>query len=212
MQKNKLLMAMLLLILFSGCASLEKEPTIKNYYDLSINLALSSPKISGQRMSDQNQSCKGDALLVKELLIASTFDSHAFIYRMGENTYQADFYNEFIAYPVKLITEKLTESMYSSTYFSQPLTHRKQAIQYRLSGKILNLYGDFQIPGSPKAIMEIRLILEKKQENAFASYFNKTYRFEEPIASPSPEDLVAGWNKGLSWIIEQFVLDYQSPH
>ncbi|MFH2059119.1 MAG: hypothetical protein ABIJ59_09485 [Pseudomonadota bacterium] len=210
MKKNKALFIMVILILFSGCAALDKEPTIKKYYGLTIKLPFAGQIISGQNLPDKNLSGIGDALLVKELLIASTFDSHAFIYRMGENTYQTDFYNEFIVYPAKLITEKLTENIYSSTYFSQPMANREQAIQYRLSGKILNLYGDFQTPDSPKAVMEIRLILEKKQDNAFASYSNKTYRFEEPIASPSPEDLVAGWNKGLTNIILQFLTDYQS--
>ncbi len=204
MLKNSIIFIIMTVLLFAGCTNLQKEPPVKQYFDLNVTISLSDNTIDAANLADV-----GKALLVKELLIAPTYDSHAFVYRMGNNTYQTDFYNEFISYPAQLITDKATEILCGSNYFSQPLTHRKKAIAYRLSGKITHLYGDFRKTGSPKAVMEIRLNFEKKEGQTFLHHSSNTYRMDEPIASTLPEDLVVGWNKGLEKIIIQFLKDYK---
>ena len=45
---------------------------------------------------------------------------HAFVYRINENGYQSDFYNEFVSYPARLITDKITESLYATAHFPNP--------------------------------------------------------------------------------------------
>ena len=56
--------------------------------------------------------------------------------------------------------------------------------------------------------MEIRLVLEKKQDQAFIPFSNQTYRFNEPVMSSTPDDLARGWSNGLKKIISQFIDDY----
>ena len=129
---------------------------------------------------------------------------------MEKNLYQPDFYNEFITYPTRLITDQLKENLCASRYFAAPLVHSKKAIRYRLSGKITKLYGDFQTPESPKAVIEIRLILEKMESNAFTTFFNKTYKSDEPIALGDPKLLAQGWTTGLGKIILEFLSDFRA--
>ncbi|MCD4721112.1 MAG: hypothetical protein K8S13_14830 [Desulfobacula sp.] len=186
---------------FYGCAGLKKEPIEKKYFDLNINLPA----------SNQNSISQGTALLVKEFFINSTFDSHSFVYRVGKNEYVTDYYNEFVSYPARLVTEKIEENLYASSLFTPALTNIKQDIDFRLSGKITNLYGDFQDTNDPKAIIEIRMALEKRVDKTFQVISEKTYRSEENISTHAPAHLVSGWNTGLLKIVTQFINDFQTP-
>ena len=185
---------------FYGCAGLEKEPIEKKYFDLNINMPA----------SDRNNISQGAALLVKEFLINSAFDSHFFIYRVGKNEYVIDYYNEFVSYPARLITEKIEKNLCASSHFTFVQTNMEQDIGFRLSGKITMICGDFQNINDPKAIIEIRMILEKKTDNTFQVISANTYLAEENISSREPAHLVLGWNTGLSKILTQFIKDFKA--
>lgn len=204
MPKKIFMITTCLLVLFNsfyGCTGLTREPVVKSYYDLNLQPSVSDPdKIS-----------KGDPLLIKEFSITPPFDTHSFVYRVGEDKYTNDFYAEFISYPAKLITEKITEALIASIYFSPVITSMKPDINLRLSGKITRLYGDLQTTDDPKAVIEIRMTLETKTDKTFKETISHTYRFEEPIPSRTPAHLVSGWNKGLTKIVTAFIRDFKSP-
>jgi hypothetical protein len=186
---------------FYGCAGLNKKPIEKKYFDLNINLPT----------SDNNCINQGATLLVKEFLINFTSDSYSFVYRVGKNEYETDYYNEFVSYPARIVTEKIEESLCASRHFTSALTNIKQDIDFRLSGRITRLYGDVQNINSAKAIIEIRMILEKRVGNTFQVISEKTYLAEENISTRAPAHLVPGWNTGLLKIVTQFINDFQKP-
>ncbi len=189
-----------IIIFIYGCAGLKKEPVDKNYFDLAITLPVSS----------QDKMCNGERVLVKEFYINPAFDSHSFVYRLGKNKYAIDYYNEFVNSPARLITEKIEGSLYASNLFTCIQTNMKQNISFRLSGKITRLYGDFQDPSNPRAVIEISMILEKKDGPAFQAISSKTYLAEENISSNDPSQLVSGWNTGLLKIVIEFISDFQT--
>ncbi len=192
---------MAILLSFSGCVTVQKDHVKKTYYDLDI-----------QHVRPANTLKKeSHTLLVKELAIASSFDSHSFVYRMSKNEYSTDFYNEFVNYPAKIITEKITERLFDSKTFIPALTSLRRDIQYRLSGRINYLYGDFRDTSDPKSIIEIRILLEQQSEkDGFQLITNKTYLVTESIDSHTPDQLVDGWNRGLGKIISEFIDDFNS--
>ncbi len=189
---------MALLLLMFGCSGLTKSPMDKNYYDLIIQHPTGSDQYRHQ----------GASILVKEFNIVSAFDSHSFILRVKNDEYINDYYNEFISYPARLITEKFFEQLADTPHFSSAQTNLQHGIDYRLSGKITKLYGDLRLDASPKAIIALQLILEQKSKKAFAVAISRTYAIETPIASKKPTDLISGWSKGLSGITAQFLNDY----
>ncbi len=190
-----------LLLSFSGCVTVQRDHVNKTYYDLDVQ---------NTRPADPTKE-ESYTLLVKELTIASSFDSHSFVYRMSKNEYSTDFYNEFVNYPAKIITEKVSESLYDSRLFIPALTSLKRDIQYRLSGRIIRLYGDFQDSADLKSIIEIRILLEQQSEkDGFKLISNKTYLSTESIDSRTPDHLVDGWNRGLGKIISEFIDDFNS--
>lgn len=204
MQKNRCFLLLILALILAGCSGLQKTVPVKRFYGLDVNPGFSSEDIRGTGVLEA-----GKSVLVKELRISPPYDSHAFVYKMGPQSYTTDFYNEFITYPTKLISEIIAEQLYTSVYFSPPVSDRKQSIDYRVSGKITRLYGDFQVTSSAVAVIEIRLILEEKEKDRFTPVFSHTYRHDAHIDLPRPEHLAAGWSKGLEKIMILFLNDYK---
>jgi len=197
-----ILMGFLFILIFIyGCAGLKKEPVHKSYFDLAITLPVSS----------QNKICKGEALLIKEFSINPVFDSHSFVYRLGKNEYAIDYYNEFVSSPARLITQIIEGSLCAQDHLISIQTNMKQNINFRLSGKIIRLYGDFQDPSNPRAVIEISITLEKSKGTVFQAIFSKIYLAEENISSSDSSNLVSGWNTGLLKIVIEFIKDFQTP-
>ncbi len=187
------------ILLTLGCSGLQKEAVTKQYFDLTPDV----------RLSPKSNPRQGETLLVKAFSINSTFDSHSFIYRVGENEYAPDYYAEFISYPSKLITEKTSEALYRSEHFRPAHTDEKKDITFRLSGKITKLTGDFTDKKNTKAAMELMLILEKRTGSTFTPVLSNTYAADEAIPDKNPSSLVSGWNTGLSKILNQFITEFQ---
>ncbi len=217
-KKNIFLASVLIFLnLFWGCAGLEKEPVKKTYFDLSIPAPDSdlSGKMAKETDNEMDNSPRGEPILIKEFSINSAFDSHAFVYYTGKDRYTTDFFNEFITYPARLITEKISGYLFSTACFTPAFTGVQQEVNFRLSGKIIRLYADFQDPDHPKAVVEVRMILEKRTletgtGNTYQVILNKAYPAQEPMSSSQPAQLVAGWNKGLARIMAAFVRDFQA--
>lgn len=188
------------LFLISGCTGLTKEPLHKNYFDLAVTLPAPS----------RDTMCNGKTVLVKKFDINQTFDSHSFVYRIGINEYVTDYYNEFVSSPARLITEKVENTLCVSNRFASMSTDIKKFTGFRLSGKITRLYGDFQDPSRPRAVIEIQMSLEKGDGTAHTTISSKTYLAQEIISSQNPSQLVSGWNTGLSKIVMEFITDFKT--
>jgi len=201
-QKSSPFISSLLILIFlnCGCSGLQKEHLAKQYFDLSLQIPASV----------KSNVCRGETLVIKPFAIDSAFDSYSFVYQVDENEYKTDYYSEFISYPSKLITEKISETLYGSKYFRPSLTDEKKDIIYRLSGKIIRLTGDFTDKDNTRAVMEIMMIVEKNTGPSFRPVLNNTYRADEPIPDKTPASLVSGWSKGLSKILLQFIVEFQN--
>ena len=71
-------------ILFTlGCSGLQKDAVVKQYFDLKPDV----------RLSVKSNPRQGETLMVKAFSINSAFDSHAFVYKVGDNEYTTDYYS-----------------------------------------------------------------------------------------------------------------------
>ena len=180
-----------------GCSGFNRRPMDKRYYDLDVDLAQRSGADVGI----------GDPLIVRELDMAPVFDSHQFIYRIHADEYMNDYYNEFVSYPAKLITEKISQRLYATAAFSRPRTTLRDKIRFRLSGRINQLYGDYRVKEDPRAVLEILLTFEENKNNQYQVILTKVFKQSFSIDSTEPPHLSDGWSRGLSAIIEAFLKD-----
>jgi len=179
------------LLIISGCLSLNRKAPEKNFYSLGAET-----EISGTIAE------KLIPLGVKEFEITPMYTTNSFIYRMGEFRFKTDYYNEFITTPQKMITEAVKQALFNTRGF-YPSSLEDPSL-YRLSGKVVRLYGDFRTPDHPLAVMEILINLDPTDKPDLKDSVSRIFSRKLPIKDQNPETLVMGWNILLGQILKDF--------
>jgi len=149
----------------------------------------------------------GEGLLVNRFSISPEFETNSFVYRLSPTRFATDFYNNFMVSPARMITEVIQEDLWASPLFSQVPTHSMADIRFQLWGKVTSFYGDTLDPKHPKAVVTIRLILEKNTNGSFTPVVNKTYEAQIKLDAPDPGLLTDGLGKGVLQILDAFYTD-----
>ncbi len=149
---------------------------------------------------------KKNGLIIRQFGISDEFDTDYFIYRVSKFKYIDDYYNNFIVSPAAIITGEIENNLYTSSCFKYVPCGELEQIKYRLWGKVIAIYCDMRNKNHPAAVMEIRLILEKKTKSGFKSVINKIYRASRPVIPDEygAQDIVKAWGICLGHIISNF--------
>jgi hypothetical protein len=187
-------MGTLALMMVSGCFSLGRQPVEKRFYSLEARIeapdsAPSSPV----------------PIMVKAFEIAPMYTTNSFVYRMEAFRFETDYYNEFIIPPQRMITEAFKQTLFDTKRFS--LSSPGAPTAYRLSGKVIRLYGDFSNGKQPLAVMEIAIFLDPMGKDRKQHPVSKTFLRQLPISDLRASTLVSGWNTQLKGIIKEFMAD-----
>lgn len=182
-------------IIIAGCSP---KPYEKHHYIL-----------DAERESTVKAGNTTNIIDVRRFTVSSAFNSKNLIYRKGVFEYESDFYNEFLASPSSMITEKVRDWLTSSGIAQRVLDPGSNIeATHIIEGNVIALYGDFRNQSTPKAIMEIRIfLLETKSETTTGIVFGNTYTASIDIESASPENLVSALNRCLTQILTDLEKD-----
>ncbi|MGH7900444.1 MAG: ABC-type transport auxiliary lipoprotein family protein [Thermodesulfobacteriota bacterium] len=186
-----LFIGMMLFISLVGCAKLERNYPQRNYYILNV--------------PDEHQNTapvSGTVLEITRFQISPSFSGREFVYRKGDSSYESDFYNQFFRAPVLVITDEVREWFSESGAFKNVVDPTVNVnASYALQGNISELYADYRMPTSPKAVMAIQFFLTDETSVNSQIIFQNNYRREVTISTTSPDELVKGWNEALVQIL-----------
>jgi cholesterol transport system auxiliary component len=189
---------MLLVILcLAGCSGIHKDFPEKNLFRIHPPLPV---KISAGLET-------GKGLLVRQFDISPEFETNFFIYQVSQGRFTGDYYNKFMVSPARMISDAVKEALYNSAFFRSVPASDPSIIFFRLSGKIMQLYGDIRNPEHPRAVMSLRLILEQQTDKGFIPVINQVYTASEPTIRDRPAALVQAWNRCLENILADFFKD-----
>ncbi|MCA1786418.1 MAG: ABC transporter [Desulfotignum sp.] len=186
---------MLLVILFlTGCTGIHKDFPEKNLFRIDPPRPVTiSPGLE-----------MGKGLLVRQFDISPEFETNFFMYQVSQDRFTGDYYNKFMVSPARMITDAVKEALYNSAFFRPVPASEPSDIFFRLSGKIIQLYGDHTNPAHPRAVMTLRLILEEQTDKGFIPVINQVYAAFEPTSQNRPAALVQAWNRCLENILTDF--------
>ncbi len=186
------------LYLMAGCTTIPNEFQEKVFY-----------RIQGQSaMADKGSPGTGEGLLVKRFYIAPELKTPSFVYRLSPTRFTSDYYNNYITSPARMLTDIIKEDLWASPLFSPAQTMAD--IHFQLGGKVTQFYGDIQDRTQPKAVITIRLILEKNTGDRFIPVIHKTYGAQILLDAPDPGLLADGLGKGINKILDAFYKDIQA--
>jgi cholesterol transport system auxiliary component len=190
----------ILLSLSMGCINLERSYIEKHYFvlDSSPTEYISSPDT-------------GKVITVRRLRVSPQYEGKGLVYRLGELSYESDFYNEFFISPVSMFTEEIRTRLAGSGLFKHvvdPSSLLDSA--YVLEGAVTALYGDYRVSTAPKAVMEIQFLLLEETDVSPERILQRQYHKEEPLNGSTPDALVKSWNTALNQILTEFETDLKS--
>ncbi len=187
----------ILLSLSIGCINLERSYIEKHYFILDSSPAedISSPDT-------------GKVITVRRLRVSPKYEGKGLVYRLGELSYETDFYNEFFISPVSMFTEEIRKRLAVSGLFKHVVDPSSLLDStYVLEGAVTTLYGDYRVSTAPKAVMEIQFLLLQETDSNPKIIFQRQYHKEEPLDGNTPDALVKSWNSALNQILTEFETD-----
>ena len=187
----------ILLSLSIGCVNLERSYIEKHYFVLDSSTAedISSPDT-------------GKVLTVRRLRVSPKYEGKGLVYRLGELSYETDYYNEFFISPVSMFTEEIRKRLAGSGLFKHVVDPSSFLDStYVLEGAVTALYGDYRVSAAPKAVMEIQFLLLQETDTSPEIVLQRQYQKEEPLNGSTPDALVKSWNTALNQILSEFEND-----
>ncbi|MDP2606816.1 MAG: ABC-type transport auxiliary lipoprotein family protein [Deltaproteobacteria bacterium] len=189
-----------LLMLASGCVSIERSYPDKRYYVLEVN----------RNVKPSNPPGNG-VLQVANIRVSPRYEDKGFVYRTSGSSYESDFYNQFLVSPAALLGEELRKGLAQSLIFRHVINSSSQLEPtHVLEGVVDALYGDFRDPGAPKAVLEMEFFLRKESASKADIVAARRYAKSVAVSGRSPDALVKGWNEALDAILSSLVADLRS--
>jgi len=190
------------ILCLAGCVNMGKSYTQKRLFAFQMN-----------RRTEQPTPGTTLILRVKRSQVSPRFEERGFVYRKGEWQYDADFYNAFFRPPGVLLTEEVRKWLEKSGLFSH-VVDAPSLLQadYLLEPSLDAVYGDYQNPKAPKAVLEMGFALLGIKSDVPRLVFKQRYHEEQPLESRDPEFLMQGWNRALEAILRAFEKDLRNSN
>lgn len=184
----------------AGCG-IKNDYTKKQMFRLHAN---------GTTPADQSNRSTGAPLVVKRLDISPEFDGAGFIYRVGQNRFTQDYYNNYITSPARMISDVMLEALVDSPQFAPAPNNRIPDDIFQLWGKITALYCDRRNASHVSAVVTMALNLDRLNKDGFIPVLAKTYSSQIPLgADTSPSAYIQALNRGLAEIVKNILSDFK---
>ncbi len=179
----------------SGCISLEKPYPQKRFFS-----------IRTEREGTTRNPVSSVTVEVRSFRTAPPHDREEFAYRRGENSYDSDFYNLFVAPPSRLLTEEVRRWLRDSNLFAHLVTpgSRISATHY-VEGFVTALHGDYRPDEDPAAVLEIQFLFFEETLDDTRIIFQKAFQERVPLKEGRDADaLVRAWTEALRRVLQAF--------
>lgn len=151
-----------------------------------------------------------DAVLeVRPFTIDAAFASKELIYRIGDATYEKDYYHLFLTSSSRMIRDVTRNWLVESNAFARVVDAGVYMDPlYALEANITKLYGDTRQRGVLTAVVEIRFFLVKSEGSRDPEVvFSRVYLATAEAPTLDPTGLVAGYNACLQTILSDLEED-----
>ena len=144
--------------------------------------------------------------------VSAPFEGKSFVYRLPDDQWEKDFYNEWFAYPRDMITESCISALIQTGNFIS-ITSEDSLMEadYYLEGRLLESYLDRRNSNHLQSVLKIRWMLidyqSPRKGNSSEENWARTYEEITSLQSNQVEDYVASTGTGLKKILHQLVMD-----
>jgi cholesterol transport system auxiliary component len=139
--------------------------------------------------------------------VTTPFDTKSLVYRLGDQQYEKDFYNAYIATPSSMFSNATRQWLDQSGIFRLTVAQGTSFFPfYTLQATIDELYGDYR--GKPEAVVSVQFFLTVTNPNIPTPLITaKRYTQRVALANNLPQTLVMGQQRALAEILQQLEAD-----
>jgi uncharacterized lipoprotein YmbA len=139
--------------------------------------------------------------------VTAPFDTKSLVYRLGDQQYEKDFYNAYIASPSSMFSNATRQWLDQSGIFRLTVAQGTSFFPfYTLQATIDELYGDYR--GKPEAVVSVQFFLTVTNPNIPTPLITaKRYTQRVALANNLPQTLVLGQQRALAEILQQLEAD-----
>ncbi len=196
-QKFALMAAALALLASAGCFS-QPYPQ-KNYFSLRAEL----PPATEARPAGRR------TLLLGSVTAAAGFEDRSLVYRVGPNQFEADFYNELVAAPARLLADLAAQYLDGANSKLRVLRSPGQGLaDFGLEIYLESMYGDLTAP-EPAAAVNVRFALGDLRPARPRALLTKTYHCRRALTDKGSPALAAGLNACVNDILAELNQDIE---
>ncbi|PWT70211.1 MAG: hypothetical protein C5B46_09870 [Proteobacteria bacterium] len=125
--------------------------------------------------------------------VAPPFADRSLVYRVADQRYESDFYNEFFVAPRAMVTARVTDYLAARRIFSAALPPSSTVdAPYAIEGLVPSLYVDMRDQNQAKAVFSIQVFVTRTGTSERRIILDRAYSHEFAVAERGPEQLVAG--------------------
>ena len=146
---------------------------------------------------------------IRSMRVAAPFDDRSLVYRLGDFSYEADPYAEFLLPPAESLRAPIRSWMRESDLF-RTVVEPGSALKPNTMAEItvVELYGDFRRPPEPAAVLTLRFVLLDAPNGIPEKLaFEKEYSRRVLLKAKNGSTLMSGWNDALNQILAQLASD-----
>jgi cholesterol transport system auxiliary component len=130
--------------------------------------------------------------------VAAPFAADGFVYQVNGHKWESDPYNQFLVSPADMMTSILRNwTRDSGLYGEVALPGTGGGQEYVIDCDLTELYGDFQNPSKPEAVVTIAAQLFHNTDKGRVLVLRRILTQRTPVAARTPEALIAAWSEGL---------------
>jgi len=139
--------------------------------------------------------------------VTTPFDTKSLVYRLGDQQYEKDFYNAYIASPSSMFSNATRQWLDQSGIFRLTVAQGTSFFPfYTLQATVDELYGDYR--GKPEAVVSVQFFLTVTNPNLPTPLITaKRYTQRVALANNLPQTLVLGQQRALAEILQQLEAD-----
>lgn len=150
-------------------------------------------------------------LRVNRFVVAQPFDAKGLVYRIGEQRYELDYYNEFLAFPATMITENTVRHLAAAGLY-RSVVPMGSSVDSRivLEGAVTSLHGDLRGGATgDAAVLAVRFLLAREDAGG-AVLYDKLIERRIPVRERSADALVAALDRALEEILQALAADLRA--
>ncbi len=184
------------MLLSSGCVKLDRPSLDRKYYTIDVDRGNVDAAVSTSKN-----------LIVRRVKISPRYEDRDLVYRIGENSFEADYYNSFFIPPASLMTQELRVWMSDSGMFANVLGPESMGTgEYLLEGIVNSIYGDYT-GEQPKAVLKMQFFLLDNSTPDLPIIYSRDFDREIVIKGTGADELVKAMNSGIKDIFMELEKD-----